>query len=95
MHWFFLIIPILGFSGLIFTKWRLRKKEAEHNLKIEQMKKKVVELEENQLVLFEKIQLANRFKNSSEISFEKLNKEISGLFDLLMKITNIKDHKKE
>jgi hypothetical protein len=70
---------------------RMKKSNKEHNQKIEQLKKTVVELAEKQLLLTEKVELAGRFQKSNNSNFEKLNKEVFGLFDLLMKMIETKE----
>lgn len=77
--------------GLIFMNWRNRKRKIEHIRKIEQLKKTVVELAEKQLALKEKVELAGWFQETKNSNSEKLNKEVSGLFDLLMKIMETKE----
>jgi len=94
MPWliFLMIIPV--FVGFIFMNSRIHKRKIEHIQKIEQLKKKVVELAEKQLMLKEKVEMAGRFKISSHTNFEKLNKEISGLFELMMKMLETREEQK-
>jgi ABC-type multidrug transport system fused ATPase/permease subunit len=91
MPWFILYIIIPVVLILFFMNWRIRKTKMEHIQKIEQLKKTVVELVEKQLVLKEKVELADWFQESKNSNFEKLNKEVSGLFDLLMKMIETKE----
>ena len=91
MSWFIFVMIIPVFLGLIFINWRIRKTKIEHIQKIEQLKKTVVELAEKQLVLKEKVALAGWFQKSNNSNFEKLNKEVFGLFDLLMKMIETKE----
>jgi hypothetical protein len=74
------------FSGLIFMNQKMKKSKNDHKRKIEQLRIKVVELAEKQLVLSEKMLLENRLKNSCNNHFENLNREIFKLYDLLMQL---------
>lgn len=94
MPWFIFLILISVFVGFIFMNRRIHKRKIEHIQKIEQLKKKVVELAEKQLVLKEKEEIAGRFKISSHSNFEKLNKDISGLFELMMKMLETREQQK-
>ena len=94
MPWFILFIIIQVVMVLIFMNWRIRKRKIKHIRKIEQLKKTVVELAEKQLALKEKVKLAVWFQETNNSNFEKLNKGISGLFDLLMKMTETKEQQK-
>ena len=91
MSWLMFVIFIPVVLGLIFMNWRIRKRKIKHIRKNEQLKKTVVELAEKQLALKEKVELAGWFQETNNSNFEKLNKEISGLFDLLMKMTETKE----
>jgi hypothetical protein len=86
---------ILVSLGLIFMNWRMRKQKIEHSRTIEQLEKTVVDLAEKQSVLIEKNQLTSRFKSSCDSKFAKLNNEIYGLFDLMMKIASSKEKGKD
>ena len=94
MPWFIFFILIPVSLGLIFMNWRIRKTKTEHFQKIEQLKKTVVDLAEKQLVLKEKVELAGWFQESKNSNFEKLNREVSGLFDLLMKMIETNKNQK-
>ena len=91
MPYFLAILLLLIFSGLIFMNQKMKRTNYKHNRKNEQLKKTVVELAEKQLALKEKVELAGWFQETNNSNFEKLNKEISGLFDLLMKMTETKE----
>ncbi len=65
---------------------KMKKSKDDHKRKIEQLRIKVVELAEKQLVLSEKMLLENRLKNSCNNHFENLNREIFKLYDLLMQL---------
>jgi hypothetical protein len=91
MPWIIFSIIVLVSSGLIFMNWRIRKRKMEHLQKIEQLKKTVVDLAEKQLMLKERVELADWFQESNNSNFEKLNKEVFGVFDLLMKMTETKE----
>ena len=93
MPYIFVFILIFISSGLIYMNQRLKKSNKEHIQKIEQLRIQVVELAEKQLVLTEKQRLEGRLKIICNRSSEKLNKEVYGLFDLLMKMTDTKDQK--
>ena len=94
MPWIIFSIIVTVSLGLFFMNWRIRKRKMEHNQKIEQLKKTVVELAEKQLLLTEKVELAGRFQKSNNSNFEKLNKEVFGLFDLLMKMIETNENQK-
>ncbi len=94
MSWFIFVIIIPVVLGLIFMNLRIRKTKMEHIQKIEQLKKTVVELAEKQLLLNEKVELAGWFQESKNSNSEKLNKEVSGLFDLLMKMIETNKNQK-
>jgi hypothetical protein len=74
---------------------KMKKSKNDHKRKIEQLSIKVVELAEKQLVLKEKAELADWFQENSNSNFEKLNKEVFGVFDLLMKMTEPKEQQGE
>jgi hypothetical protein len=86
MLYLFFIILVTVFSGLIFMNQKMKKSKDDHKRKIEQLRIKVVELAEKQLVLSEKMLLENRLKNSCNNHFENLNREIFKLYDLLMQL---------
>jgi hypothetical protein len=94
MLYLFLIILVSVFSGLIFMNQKMKKSKNDHKRKIEQLRIKVVELAEKQLVLKEKVEMAGWFQESNNSNFEKLNKDISGLFDLLMKMIETNKNQK-
>jgi len=94
MLYLFFIILVSVFSGLIFMNQKMQKSKSNHKRKIEQLKKTVVELAEKQLVLKEKVELAGWFQESKNSNFEKLNREVSGLFDLLMKMIETNKNQK-
>jgi len=94
MLYLFLIILVSVFSGLIFMNQKMQKSKSNHKRKIEQLKKTVVELAEKQLVLKEKVELEGWFQESKNSNFEKLNREIYGLFDLLMKMIETNKNQK-
>ena len=91
MFWLMFVIFTPVALVLIFMNWRIRKRKIKHIQKIEQLKKTVVELAEKQLVLKEKVELAGWFQETNNSNFEKLNKEITCLFDLLMKMTETRE----
>lgn len=95
MSWLIFVIFIPVVLVLIFMNWRIRKTKMEHIQKIEQLKKTVVDLAEKQLVLKEKVELAGWFQKSNNSNSEKLNKEVSGLFDLLMKMIETNERQNE
>jgi hypothetical protein len=82
------------FSGLIFMNQKMKKSKNDHKRKIEQLRIKVVELAEKQLVLSERMLLENRLKNSCNNQFENLNREIFKLYDLLMQLIETKGQHK-
>lgn len=86
MLYLFFIILVSVFSGLIFMNQKIKKSKHDHKRKIEQLRIKVVEMAEKQLVLSEKMLLENRLKNSCNNQFENLNREILKLYDLLMQL---------
>jgi len=94
MLYLFFIILVSVFSGLIFMNQKMQKSKSNHKRKIEQLKKTVVELAEKQLVLKEKVELEGWFQESKNSNFEKLNREIYGLFDLLMKMIETNKNQK-
>jgi len=94
MLYLFFIILVSVFSGLIFMNQKMKKSKNDHKRKIEQLRIKVVELAEKQLVLSEKMLLENRLKNSCNNHFENLNREIFKLYDLLMKLIETKGQQK-
>ena len=69
---------------------KMKKSKDDHKRKIEQLRIKVVELAEKQLVLSEKMLLENRLKNSCNNHFENLNREIFKLYDLLVQLIETK-----
>ncbi len=71
---------------------RMKIGKSEHLQNIELLKKTIVDLAEKQLLLKEKAELAVRFKISCDSNIEKLNSEVSGLIDLLMKSAENKDN---
>jgi hypothetical protein len=73
---------------------KMQKSKSNHKREIEQLKKTVVELAEKQLVLKEKVELEGWFQESKNSNFEKLNREVSGLFDLLMKMIETNKNQK-
>ena len=73
---------------------KMKKSKSIHKRKIEQLRIKVVELAEKQLVLSEKMLLENRLKNSCNNHFENLNREIFKLYDLLMQLIETKGQHK-
>lgn len=95
MSWLIFVFFIPVVLVLIFMNWRIRKTKMEHIQKIEQLKKTVVDLAEKQLVLKEKVELAGWFQKSNNSNSEKLNKEVSGLFDLLMKMIETNERQNE
>ena len=94
MLYLFFIILVSVFSGLIFMNQKMQKSKSNHKRKIEQLRIKVVELAEKQLVLSEKMLLENRLKNSCNNQFENLNREIFKLYDLLMQLIETKGQHK-
>jgi len=94
MLYLFFIILVSVFSGLIFMNQKMKKLKDDHKRKIEQLRIKVVELAEKQLVLKEKVELEGWFQESKNSNFEKLNREVSGLFDLLMKMIETNKNQK-
>ena len=94
MLYLFFIILVSVFSGLIFMNQKMKKLKDDHKRKIEQLRIKVVELAEKQLVLSEKMLLENQLKNSCNNHFENLNREIFKLYDLLMKLIETKGQQK-
>jgi len=94
MIYLFFIILVSVFSGLIFMNQKMKKSKDDHKRKIEQLRIKVVELAEKQLVLSEKMLLENRLKNSCNINFENLNREIFKLYNLLMQLIETKGQHK-
>ena len=94
MLYLFFIILVSVFSGLIFMNQKMKKSKDDHKRKIEQLRIKVVELAEKQLVLSEKMLLENQLKNSCNNHFENLNREIFKLYDLLMKLIETKGQQK-
>jgi len=94
MLYLFFIILVSVFSGLIFMNQKMQKSKSNHKREIEQLKKTVVELAEKQFVLKEKVELAGWFQESKNSNFEKLNREVSGLFDLLMKMIETNKNQK-
>jgi len=94
MLYLFFIILVSVFSGLIFMNQKMKKSKNDHKRKIEQLRIKVVELAEKQLVLSEKTLLENRLKNSCNNQFENLNREIFKLYDLLMQLIETKGQHK-
>lgn len=92
MSWFIFVIIIPVVLGLIFMNLRIRKTKMEHLQNIELLKKTIVDLAEKQLWLKEKAELEVRFKISCSSNIEKLNKEVSGLIDLLMQLSENKDN---
>jgi len=94
MLYLFFIILVSVFSGLIFMNQKMKKSKDDHKRKIEQLRIKVVELAEKQLVLSEKMLLENRLKNSCNNHFENLNSEIFKLYDLLMQLIETKGQHK-
>ena len=95
MPYFLIILLLLIFSGLIFMNQKMKRTNYMHIRKIEQLKKTVVELAEKHFALKEKVELAGRFQETNNSNFEKLNKDISGLFDLLMKMIETKEQQNE
>lgn len=91
MYWLIFLLLISVFIVSVFINRRMRIGKSEHLQNIELLKNKVVDLAEKQLLLKEKAELVVRFKNSCDSNIEKLNKEVSGLFDLLMKMTETKE----
>jgi hypothetical protein len=73
---------------------KMKKSKNDHKRKIEQLRIKVVELAEKQLVLSKKMLLENRLKNSCNNQFENLNREIFKLYDLLMQLIETKEQHK-
>jgi len=73
---------------------KMQKSKSNHKREIEQLKKTVVDLAEKQFVLKEKVELAGWFQESKNSNFEKLNREVSGLFDLLMKMIETNKNQK-
>ena len=71
---------------------RMKIGKSEHLQNIELLKKTIVDLAEKQLLLKEKAELVVRFKISCSSNIEKLNSEVSGLIDLLMKSAENKDN---
>jgi hypothetical protein len=93
MYWLIFLLLILVIFATVFMNRRLRIGKSEHMLNIELLKKTVVDLAEKQLVLKEKAELAVKFKISCNSNIEKLNREVSGLIDLLMKSAENKDNR--
>lgn len=87
---FLLLISVL--IATVFMNRRMKIGKSEHLQNIELLKKTIVDLAEKQLLLKEKAELAVRFKISCDSNIEKLNSEVSGLIDLLMKSTENKDN---
>ena len=73
---------------------KMKKSKNDHKREIDQLRIKVVELAEKQLVLSEKTLLENRLKNSCNNQFENLNREIFKLYDLLMQLIETKGQHK-
>lgn len=94
MLYLFFIILVSIFSSLNFMNQKMKKSKNDHKRKIEQLRIKVVELAEKQLVLSEKMLLENRLKNSCNNHFENLNREIFKLYDLLMQLIDSKGQHK-
>lgn len=87
---FLLLISVL--IATVFINRRMRIGRSEHLQNIELLKKTIVDLAEKQLWLKEKAELEVRFKISCSSNIEKLNKEVSGLIDLLMQLSEKKDN---
>lgn len=87
---FLLLISVL--IATVFINRRMRIGRSEHLQNIELLKKTIVDLAEKQLWLKEKAELEVRFKISCSSNIEKLNKEVSGLIDLLMQLSENKDN---
>lgn len=87
---FLLLISVL--IATVFMNRRMKIGKSEHLQNIELLKKTIVDLAEKQLLLKEKAELAVRFKISCDSNIEKLNSEVSGLIDLLMKSAKNKDN---
>ena len=87
---FLLLISVL--IATVFMNRRMKIGKSEHLQNIELLKKTIVDLAEKQLLLKEKAELAVRFKISCDSNIEKLNSEVSGLIDLLMKSAENKDN---
>ena len=95
MYWLIFILLISVLTITVFINRRTRIGNSEHLQNIELLKKTVVDLAEKQLLLKEKVELAVRFKISCDSNTEKLNKEVSGLIDLLMQSEESKDNQQD